>query len=118
MAQAILWHNPRCSKSRQTKALLQEKGISFEEVRYLDNTPSVEELRAVLTKLDLPLRDWMRTKEEAYKTLRLADVTDEDALLQAMSENPRLIERPVVIVGEKAALGRPPENILSLFDNA
>ena len=107
------WHNPRCAKSRQALALLREKGVEPTVREYLKTPPSAAELKDVVTALRLSsARDLMRTKEEAYKQLGLKEVDDEDALLTAMAENPRLIERPILIHDGKAAIGRPTEQIL------
>ena len=109
-------HNPRCSKSRQALALLEEQGISPDIILYLEASPSASELRDILKKLGLSARDIMRKGEKIYKELELADASlDEDALLTVLSAHPILIERPIVINGEKAALGRPPENILAIL---
>lgn len=110
-----IYHNPRCSKSRQTLALLQEKGIAPRVVEYLKTPPDAATLRAVLDKLGLSPRQLMRTKEQAYKDLGLKDVSDDDALIQAMVDNPILIERPIVLANDKAALGRPPEKVLEIL---
>jgi len=116
MSETIIWHNPRCSKSRQTLALLEEQGASFEEVRYLDRAPSIEEIQHALALLGLEPRGLMRRKEAIYKELGLDGEKTAEELVQAMHENPKLIERPVVFHNGKAALGRPPENILALFE--
>ena len=110
-----IWHNPRCSKSRQTLQLLQENGVEPEIVEYLTTPPNEAELREVLQKLGLKPRQLMRTKEAIYKELGLDAVEDDDALIKAMVENPKLIERPVVLSGNKAALGRPPESVLDIL---
>ena len=110
-----IWHNPRCSKSRNAMTLLEENAVDVEVVKYLDTVPSREELVEVLAMLGLSARELMRTKEEIYKTLNLKDVSDENALIDAMIENPRLIERPIVIRDGKAAIGRPIENIITLL---
>lgn len=111
-----IYHNPRCSKSRQTLQLLQDNGIEPKQVLYLENPPSVSELSALLNKLGLTPRALLRSGEDAYKALGLADKTLSDAeLLSAMVENPKLIERPIVVKGSKAVLGRPPENVLELL---
>ncbi len=115
MGEYTIWHNPRCSKSRQTLGILEDKGVEAEVVKYLDATPGVEEIKDVLKKLGLSARELMRTKEEVYKELGLKDVDDEEALIKAMAENPKLIERPIVIKGDKAVLGRPPEKVEELF---
>lgn len=111
----VVWHNPRCSKSRQTMELLEEKGVEAEVVKYLEVSQSVESIKDVLKKLNISARDLMRTKEDEYKSLGLKDETDEDKLIEAMATHPKLIERPIVIKGNKAVLGRPPEKVLELF---
>lgn len=111
-----IWHNPRCTKSRETLALLRQKGFEPDIREYLDDVPSVDELKSVLGKLGFAsARDWMRTKEAEYRGLGLKDITDETKLLEAMAAHPKLIERPVVIANGKAALGRPPENVLGIL---
>ncbi len=115
MENVTIWHNPRCSKSRNAVALLEEKGIDAEVVKYLDTPPSKEELVAVLKMLGMTARELMRTKEDIYKALNLKDVTEEDKLIDAMVQNPKLIERPIVIKDGKAVIGRPIENIIDLL---
>ncbi len=110
-----IYHNPRCSKSRQTLALLQDKGVEPEIIEYLKTPPTTEELTVILGKLGIEARALMRTKEAVYKELGLADVQDETALIAAMSANPTLIERPIVVKGGAAALGRPPEQVLEIL---
>ncbi len=110
-----IWHNPRCSKSRQTLALVEEQGTAPIIRTYLEDAPSADELRAVLAMLGIEPRALMRTKEALYKELELAKVTDDDALIEAMAAHPKLIERPVVIKDGKAALGRPPEAVLAIL---
>ena len=106
--QTTIWHNPRCSKSREAVKISEEAGVESEIVKYLETKPTKEELKKVLTMLGFSsAREWMRTKEDIYKELNLKNVTDEEALLNAMAENPKLIERPVLIKGEKAIIGRP-----------
>jgi len=111
-----IYHNPRCSKSRQTLALLEEKGINPTIVTYLDTPPSATELAAILKKLGANPRDIMRKNEQPYKDLGLgkADLSDAD-LINAMVAHPILIERPIVVSGAKAALGRPPEQVLDIL---
>ena len=116
MANVTIWHNPRCSKSRNAVTLLEEKGIEADVVKYLDTPPSTEELIAVLQMLGISARELMRTKEAIYKELNLKEETDEDKLIDAMVKNPKLIERPIVIKDGKAAIGRPIENIIDLLD--
>ena len=114
----IIWHNPRCTKSRQTLALLEERGVEPTVRRYLDDPPTATEIRRVLDALGFDARSLMRKREAEYRELGLADVDDESALVEAMASHPKLIERPVVIHGDRAALGRPPENVLTLdFDD-
>lgn len=111
-----IYHNPRCSKSRQTLALLEDRGIAPVVVEYLADAPSQDELRDVLVKLGKRPRDIMRRGEAVYKELGLADTDlSDDALITAMAAHPILIERPIVIAGEKAALGRPPEAVLEIL---
>ena len=111
-----IYHNPRCSKSRQTLALLTERGENPEIVEYLKHAPSEAEIREVIKMLGIDTaRDMMRTGDTLYKELNLKDVTDEDRLIRAMAENSKLIERPIVIKDGKAAIGRPPESVLALF---
>ena len=115
MANVTIWHNPRCSKSRNAIALLEENGVDAEVVKYLETPPTKEEIVEVLKMLGISVRELMRTKENIYKELGLKDVTDEDALIDAMVEHPKLIERPVVIKDGKAAIGRPIENIVEIL---
>jgi len=111
-----IYHNPRCSKSRQTLAILEEQGQSPEIVLYLESPPTASTLKTVLGKLGIAPRDLLRKGEEAYKTLGLADLTlSDDTLIKAMISEPKLIERPIVVNGDKAILGRPPENVLGLL---
>jgi len=115
MSKVKVWHNPRCSKSRNTVALLDEKGVDAEVVKYLDTPPSRDEIVEVLGMLKITARELMRTKEDIYKELGLKEVSDEDKLIDAMVANPKLIERPIVIKDGKAAIGRPIENIIELL---
>ncbi len=117
MSTVTIWHNPRCGKSREGLALLEEHGIEADVVKYLDTTPSADEIRAVLKKLGVSARELMRTKEAVYKELGLKEVNDEEKLIEAMAEHPKLIERPVVIMGDKAVIGRPPEKIVELVNS-
>ena len=116
MSKITLWHNPRCSKSRNAAALLKEKGVEAEVVKYLDTPPGKEEIKELLKMLGITARELMRTKETIYKELGLKEVDDEEKLMEAMAENPKLIERPIVIKDGKAAIGRPIENIIELLD--
>ncbi|PCI21671.1 MAG: arsenate reductase (glutaredoxin) [Piscirickettsiaceae bacterium] len=111
-----IYHNPRCSKSRQTLQLLEEKGIQPDIIEYLKQAPSKAELESVLALLALKPRDLMRKGEAVYKELGLADNSlSDDQLVTAMIENPILIERPIVLANGKAAIGRPPESVLEIL---
>ena len=115
MAKTKIYHNPRCSKSRQTLALLEEKGIQADVVKYLEQAPSVEEIKQLLGMLGLTdPRAMMRTKEDIYKELSLSSASDQK-LFEAMSNNPKLIERPIVVKGGQAKHGRPPEQVLEIL---
>ncbi len=109
------WHNPRCSKSRAGLALLEENGAKVETRKYLDDAPSAEDIRAAQKRLGIPAIEMMRTGEKRFKELGLSKTTPEDDLIAAMAANPILIERPLAISGDKAAIGRPPENLLALL---
>ena len=109
-------HNPRCSKSRATLALLQEQGHEPEIRLYLEDPPGRAELRGILGKLGIPARALLRRGEAEYRELGLADESlDDESLIAAMAEHPRLIERPIVIKGKRAAIGRPPESVLEIL---
>jgi arsenate reductase len=111
-----IYHNPRCSKSRQTLQLLEENGVQPNVVEYLKETPSKAELELVLNLLSLDPRDLMRKGETVYKELNLKDESlNRDQLVAAMLENPILIERPIVLANGKAAIGRPPESVLEIL---
>ena len=109
-----IWHNPRCSKSRATLALIEEAGITPTIRRYLDDAPSESEIREVLTLLGIPAEKLVRKGEALFKELGLKDA-EEETLIKAMADHPRLIERPVVIKDGKATLGRPPESVLDIL---
>lgn len=114
--QIKIYHNPRCSKSRQTLALLEDNGLQPEIIEYLSAPPSHQELDSLLRGLAMEPRDLMRKGEAEYKELKLADEQlDRNQLIAAMVANPRLIERPIVVVGDRAALGRPPEAVLEIL---
>ncbi|MFT7879854.1 MAG: arsenate reductase (glutaredoxin) [Sulfurimonas sp.] len=115
MANVTIWHNPRCSKSRDSFKLLEEKGIDAEVIKYLDTPPTKEELKEVLKMLGMAPRELMRTKEEIYKELNLKEEEDDEKLIEAMVENPKLIERPIVIKEGKAVVGRPIEKVIELI---
>lgn len=116
MSEIIIYHNPRCSKSRQTLSLLQDKGIEPTVVEYLKETPSASELKAVINKLGISPRALLRTKEADYKEQDLKnDSLSDDDIINAMVSYPKLIERPIVINGNDARIGRPPEQVLEIL---
>lgn len=112
-----IYHNPRCSKSRQALQLLQDKGVETEVIEYLNTPPDKATLEKILTALEMDPRDLMRKGQDEYKALGLDDPgLSRDALIAAMIENPILIERPIVVTSRGIALGRPVENILKVLD--
>lgn len=114
--QVTLYHNPRCSKSREALALLQEKGITPQIIRYLDTPLSAVEITELLKKLAVPVRQLLRNNEPEYATLGLTDpALSEEALVQAIVDHPKLMERPIAVVEQRAVIGRPPEAILALL---
>lgn len=116
MEEVTVWHHAKCSKSRATLALLKERGVDPGIVTYLKDPPGADELKRVLNLLGLEPRALMRTKETVYGDLGLAHVDDSETLIRAMVEHPILIERPIVICGNRAAIGRPPENVLKALE--
>lgn len=116
MSRVTIYHNPRCSKSRQTLQLIEQRGVEPEVVLYLETPPTARELKALLRKLGLKARDLLRTGEAEYRENNLGDPDlDEDRLIDAMVAHPKLIQRPIVVSGDRAVLGRPPENALELL---
>lgn len=111
----VLLHNPRCSKSRQTKALLEERGLDFEVRLYLEEPLGAQELMALAGRLGGSLHGCIRMKESAYAKAGLTGSSSENELAEAMAAEPILMERPVLIVGDRAAIGRPPEQVLELL---
>lgn len=111
-----IYHNPRCSKSRQTLKILEENGVTPEIVLYLETPPDAKTLKALLKKLGISARQLLRKGEAEYKENNLADtdLTDQQ-LIDAMVTFPKLIERPIVVNGDRAVLGRPPENVLEIL---
>ena len=111
-----IFHNPRCSKSRQTKEILENQGVDTNIVEYLKTPPTSAELEKILDMLGLEPRELMRKNESVYKENNLGDDSlTREQLIQAMVDNPILIERPIVIKGNKAAIGRPPEKVLEIL---
>ncbi|SVA42763.1 uncharacterized protein METZ01_LOCUS95617 [marine metagenome] len=116
MSDFIIYHNPRCSKSRQTLELLKNNNITPLIRLYLEDPPNKRELKGILEKLNISPRELMRKNEEDYKKNNLSDLSiPEDKLLSIMTLFPKLIERPIVIKGNKAVLGRPPENVKEII---
>lgn len=111
-----IWHNPRCSKSRETLKLLEAQKLSPQVYLYLEEKPDAQMIINILKKLDLPARELLRKSEDAYKEMNLKDknLSDEE-LIKAMVSEPKLIQRPIVIKGNKARLGRPPEQVLEIL---
>ena len=116
MSEFLIYHNPRCSKSRATLALLREHGVEPEVVLYLEQPLSVAALKRLLGKLEITAAEWVRHSEPEFKAAGLHTGSSAAQLLSAVSAHPKLMERPVVVRGERAVLGRPPENVLALLD--
>ncbi|PIB25898.1 arsenate reductase (glutaredoxin) [Amylibacter kogurei] len=112
---ATIWHNPRCSKSRQTLALIDAQRVPVKIFPYTKQIPTADQIADVLRLLDIPAIELMRTGERLFKELGLSKTDADDVLIKAMVENPILIERPIVIANGKAAIGRPPENVLDIL---
>lgn len=115
MSEIQIWHNPRCSKSREAKKLLEENGIDAEVIDYLHADLDEAVIKSLLLKLDIDAIDLIRTGEDIYKEMKLANVADEGVLIRAMSRFPKLIQRPIVIKGNKAVIGRPAEKIVEFL---
>lgn len=116
MTDLTLYHNPRCSKSRGALELLEARGLAPNVVRYLETPLSAAQIKALLGKLGISARQLLRTAEDEYKMLQLADESPSEAqLIDAIAQHPKLMERPILEVGDKAVIGRPPENILELL---
>ncbi len=116
MTHVSIIHNPRCSKSRQTLSLLEEQNCEIQVVEYLKSPLKKGEIEGLLIKLGLTARELMRTKETEYKEQNLADPSlSEDQLIEAIVNTPKLLERPIVLANDKAAIGRPPENVLAIL---
>ena len=110
-----IWHNPKCSKSRAAIELLENKSINANVVKYLEQTPTKEQLKDVLSKLKISAKELLRTGEDVYKELNLKDINDEETLIEIMTKNPILIERPIIIKGDNAVIARPIENLEDLL---
>ena len=110
-----IWHNPKCSKSRAAMELLENKNIDANVVKYLEQTPTKEQIKDVLKKLRISAKELLRTGEDIYKELNLKDINDEEKLIEIMVKNPILIERPIIIRENKAVIARPIENLEELL---
>lgn len=115
MGKVTIWHNPRCSKSRQTLQLLRDRGHEIETVEYLKNPPSVEEITEVLKALDLKPGELIRKGEAVFREEGIDQIEDDEELIAAMNRFPILIERPIVMKDGNAAIGRPPVNVLKVL---
>jgi len=112
----IIYHNPRCSKSRQTLSLIEEQGITPTIIDYQKTPPTHQQLDSILRGLELQPRELMRRKEAEYSALNLNDeALSRDQLIEAMIQTPKLIERPIVVAGDSIAIGRPPESVLAIL---
>lgn len=112
----VLWFNPRCGTCQRALELLQARGQEPELRRYLEDPPTVEELRELLVKLGLPPHALARASEDEYQSLRLSERTARDELLQALSQHPRILQRPILICGDRAVVARPAERVLEIID--
>jgi len=116
MKEITIWHNPKCSKSREAMSILEQNNCEALVVKYLETTPSKDEITTALTMLGMNPRELMRTKEDIYKELNLQNEDDYDNLVDAMVENPILIERPVIFKGNQAIIGRPTDKIAKFLN--
>ena len=115
MTSVTLYHNPRCSKSRQTLALLEENDVDLTTIEYLKNPLNADQIKSVAEKLGIPVRDITRTGETEYQEQLLDDASD-DQLAEAIAATPILMQRPIVVHGSTARIGRPPESVLEILD--
>ncbi len=111
----IIYHNPKCSKSRATKDILTKKTQKITVVEYLKNPPTIDEIKTILQELNISARELIRTGEIEYKEQNLVNEKEENHLIQAMVKTPKLIERPIVRTDKGTVIGRPPENVLSIL---
>ena len=116
MALNTIWHNPRCSKSRTALNLLKDRSIDVKVFYYLNESINYEDLMSIVKKLSIPTIELVRTNEKIFRALGLSRSSKDEVLIQAMLQNPILIERPIVMSGERALIGRPPECIFELFN--
>lgn len=117
MQEIKIWHNPKCSKSREAMEILKEKKCDAEVVKYLEESPDKAQIKSILKMLGIAPRELMRTKEDIYKELNLKDAKDDEILIEAMAKHPKLIERPIIIKGDRAIIGRPTERIAEFLEH-
>lgn len=117
MGDVTIYHNPRCSKSRQTLALLEENGVEPKVVEYLNSPPSAAALKRIVKSLQIEAKDLLRRKEKLFRDVCPNGSPTNAEAIRLMTEHPKLIERPIVVIGDRATIGRPPENVLSLLDD-
>lgn len=117
MNKITIWHNPRCSKSREAMSILEQNNCEAEVVKYLETNPNETQIKTLLKMLGVTPRELMRQKEDIYKELRLKEENDEQKLIEAMANNPKLIERPILIKDNKAIIGRPTSLITEFLNN-
>lgn len=115
MTAVTIYHNPRCSKSRQALQLLEERDLDINIVLYLETPPDETELAGLLKKLEVPGKEIVRTGEDAYKTSGLSKDSGDEEVIKAIVDAPKLLQRPIVVSGEQARIGRPPENVLEIL---
>ena len=112
---AVIYHNPKCSKSRETLQILQDNNVESEIIEYLDDPPTAQELKNIITMLGVSARELMRSTEPIYKETNLDDDMSDDDIIAAICENPVLLQRPIVVSGNKAIIGRPPSRVLEII---
>lgn len=117
MQEITIWHNPKCSKSREAMEMLQENKYEAKVVKYLEEKLDEKQIKTLLKMLGMGPKELMRTKEDIYKELNLKDETDDEALIEAMAKHPKLIERPIIIKGNRAIIGRPVERIAEFLNS-
>jgi len=117
MEKIVIWHNQNCSKSREAMSILEMKGCDKEIINYLDSKPTMKDINSILDLLSMNPRELMRTKESIYKELNLESQDDNNELIEAMVRNPILIERPIIVKGSKAIIGRPTSKIAEFLNS-
>ncbi len=117
MKNITIWHNSRCSKSREAMKILNDKNIEPKVIKYLEDDITTENIKEVLSLLNIRPREMMRIKEDIYKELNLKDESSDDKLIESMVKYPKLIERPIIIKGDRAVIARPMENLETLLDS-